>query len=789
MPDNFDFSGSNDASQLAPQTQTLWADAAANYLGSPANPTPQASPTDSSSTSDPWQAAARGPYGGYSSAEAKDLFDRLGGKNPVKEALESAWDWANKPLWNLNSENEGGITGGLKDVASGFTTPLSIGLTIGTAGGSTVLEAAAPVFKALGVAEHEIPFISSGIKALVSGGLTAQQAVQAVQESPRVLDALKEGDYENAKRMAVHVATAGLGAAFGTRELVPAARTILGGDVPPSPTKVVAKRELGRLLADQTENAQNAKLFIDTAKDTLAKDDPVTLGAISRYIEAGGDVDLLKRRREVLAESEQTRKAYSQKERDELLAKYDRAQNLTEDEQAFADKIRDHLSDNFELAYQHGIINHAVENYLTHIWEKPEQNPAVNSAMHETETGQFRTNVSMARQRVFDSTFTGEKLGYKLKNDDPAELAAYHTEAVNNAIASRDFLKRLRNLKTEDGRPMVAITGHGETVEDATFIHPNTLKPMRISNGDVAAMELEGTLPEYIENRWIAKIGVTDGKPDYAWIPRDYRVIDHPAMRDWTFAASDTAGNPVFVNSELRVHPDAVPFVRQALDADHSSFRENPITNALLKASAQAKGGLLAFSPFHLVQEGLRAVMTGVSPFGVEKWNLSTDPVLRTGVENGLTLGKTWRGQSLFDEGLSGANTWTDKVPVLGHLQTRLHKFLFDDYIPSLKARAYRNLVERYRAANPEWSFDRVAQEAAADTNSRFGGLNYKMLGRTLGGQDAARLALLAPDWLESEVRFMARALNPGAEGSIARQDLTRIGLYTFAAARVLTCS
>src|SRR5437870_7025313 len=38
-----------------------------------------------------------------------------------------AWDWLNKPLFEFNPENKGGFIGGAEDVASGFTSPLSIG--------------------------------------------------------------------------------------------------------------------------------------------------------------------------------------------------------------------------------------------------------------------------------------------------------------------------------------------------------------------------------------------------------------------------------------------------------------------------------------------------------------------------------------------------------------------------------------------------------------------------------------------------------------------------------------
>src|SRR5208282_3550825 len=149
-----------------------------------------------------------------SSAPNDDIFSGLGGKpqtgapqkyqtqDPNMPWYERAWDWANSPLINLNPENQGGFTGGVEDVASSLTSPLSIALTVGTFGGGAIL-------RGLGLAAEETPLVLKGIKALVDVGFTAQGAVQAAKESPRVLDALKEGDYDTAKRLAVHVLAGG----------------------------------------------------------------------------------------------------------------------------------------------------------------------------------------------------------------------------------------------------------------------------------------------------------------------------------------------------------------------------------------------------------------------------------------------------------------------------------------------------------------------------------------------------------------------------------------------------
>jgi len=110
---------------------------------------------------------------------------------------------------------------------------------------------------------------------------------------------------------------------------------------------------------------------------------------------------------------------------------------------------------------------------------------------------------------------------------------------------------------------------------------------------------------------------------------------------------------------------------------------------------------------------------------------------------------------------------------------------LFDRYIPGLKARAYKSLFERYQQTYSDISTAEAAQLAAAHTNEVFGGLNYAQMGRSMATQDFLRATTLAPDWLESEVRSLYRAIDP-KRGAIMRQDLARISAIMFGTARVL---
>src|SRR5208283_4338628 len=123
----------------------------------------------------------------------------------------------------------------------------------------------------------------------------------------------------------------------------------------------------------------------------------------------------------------------------------------------------------------------------------------------------------------------------------------------------------------------------------------------------VKGLEQNGDLKRMIEEGKIAKLGKDKAGNDiYAWNPGDYFNLDHPGMRAWRYATQDTAGNPVMVKADLKVHPEFAPYMKRRLGLEKSPLQESGIGKGLLAAGREAKGSLLAFSPFHIAQEGLR---------------------------------------------------------------------------------------------------------------------------------------------------------------------------------------
>lgn len=885
--------------------------------------------------------------------------------DPNMPWYERAWDWANTPLVNLNSENEGGFIGGTKDVVSGLTSPLSIGLTAATLGGGAIL-------RGMGIAAEEVPVALRGLKSLVDAGFTAQGALQAAKESPRVLDALRDGDYETAKRLAVHV-MAGSGITYlGGKHLIKDAGPLfdeasvkLGFKVKPSEENIKVRDNIGKYQADvATYGKQAENLSADWHKQ-FSKLSPTDREGVMYLMQAGLDREKLISRHNMLAEAagrpesriinaqgspetgpkfrlgkpeatsenvglsqniegqrypifdgdqkigiaevhfqgkdrayihwlgdeskeiyetektaqgplsnkigaagirqlarqfkaenpeikfidgmrigglaakelrpEQTvpidklighedeahvtpslpegdaissekmarykelvqqglvKAKYTSEETDRLLKSYKTAVDATPEMMQLARQARETFSEWLEKAQTSGVINSSIKDYITQLWEKEADNPAANRLLQEMNSGGFHTNTSMARHRIFENAFEGQLLGRKLAVTDPIALVGNYINKTGEAIAARDFMERLRDghVRASDGRPMVALSGTGQMVEEAgnpaLLVNPQTIRNVRIADKVIAGLKQSGDFDRFLEDGKIVNLA-KEGEPMYAWNTHDYRTIDHSAMHDWNYAVHTPDGIPVMVKGELRVHPETHEYMNRFLGTEKSLIKSSAPLAAALKVGGEAKHLMLSLSPFHIAQEGLRAVMTGVNPIGVEHWNLENDPLLRLGVEESLTLGKDRRGVQDFQEGTFGSaqSKILSKIPVVRDIQDYMQHFLFDKYIPGLKVRAFKSLYERYKNSNPEWDTRKVARTAAEDTNERFGGLNYKQFGRAAGSQDFLRLATLAPDWLESEMRFTKRLFTEGGEGSVARKDFVRMAAGLWAASRVL---
>lgn len=864
------------------------------------------------------------------------------------------WDWLNRPLFDAHQWGvrtgagsiERGIESGVEDLVSGFTSPLSIALTIGTLGGSTLEklgveglgELAPSALKAIGVGEREAPYVAKGIKSLIDAGFTVQQVQGVITQAPQVLDALKDGDYETATRLATTLASTTALSTLGARKIFEDAGYVQdylkGRTLSQAETLRTLKGVAGRLDEAHAVSSQKARELAADIKSKLeAADalDSTTQGAIKKWMLANGDRQLLRDQHDVLAgslrpqtgadfdwssghkyvavdsgvadhvlnsginpkravfdtpeealekngsfpegsrvfaipqaevgqkvipshevvlddqgkptgeavplrvdspyalASDRTRfeSEYTPAEKEQLLAQYKKALDLTPEQEDIAQRLRAFYEAQFERANKAGIIKAAVENYHPQAWanDRPgliqrlfgppvegTDNAAYSQLRHQTDNGAFDTSVSAAKHRAFETEFQGELAGYKNLTNDLAYHAANYQNGLDRAIAARKFLEDLRasGTKAGDGRPLVALNGSSRVVGEesgnpALLVYPKQARQIAISHDLIQDMAqrrdpftgqsvLKAAMDRGVVERlpFTRKIisdetGEYETVPAYGWSTYGYESLDHPSMRDWRYIGGDTDGNPVLLKGDMRIHPDAVDYVRRTVGADISKFQTSPFLRTLMAASREAKGALLSFSPFHAVQEGLRGVMLGINPFDWRAVDVEGDPLLRLGVRNNLTF-PAYHAEDMFSDGVASHSKLIGKLPGLGRLQEQIQEFTFNKLIPSLKARAFKSVYYRFLDKMPGAGADEVAHSAATYVNDVFGGQHWRDLGISAGGQDMMRAVALAPDWLTSEIRNLYRVAGgmgkPAA--TIARQDMLRLTAGLFVTARVL---
>jgi len=537
--------------------------------------------------------------------------------------------------------------------------------------------------------------------------------------------------------------------------------------------------------------------------------------------------------------------------------------SLSEKEMAAAKFLRDEQDRNFEIGSSNDILHHYLEDYMTRVYK--DTNPQGRVILSDAKGGKFATNVSMAKQRVYDSNLTALLKSPKQMELDPAKITARGRAMLIKAAANKQLIDTLRDnfTRASDGRPAVVLSGSGQVVsgpngeDPKTFIDPSRVRKINIAAPVVSHLQQTGDLQRFLDDGTIkditpyvhpSNIGAAidrleeqatrkDAQYDevgnnklrtdlmylksmlankdfsglkefnekldknYAWNPQDYIALDKQAMKGWNFITNDSSGHSVFVRSDILAHPEFAQYLKDRLGLEPSDIAKHPIGKALLGAGTRLKQTLLSMSPFHTVQIALRGLMTGINPFTLNGPDIldgarvdPSDPFsetkIRAMVRQGFTTGTDYKALQEHSEGLSsGDGGLLRKIPGVGPIIANslnyYNDFLFKRFIPAVKATAAEHLFDEYRNSHPDWSIDRIAKAAALHSNENFGGINWKAMGRSATTQDWGRLMLLAPDWMEGELRAGARLFNKD-EGGIGRRQMAIMTMSLWGIARVL---
>jgi GNAT superfamily N-acetyltransferase len=511
---------------------------------------------------------------------------------------------------------------------------------------------------------------------------------------------------------------------------------------------------LKQALAEWNTKRGLAQLEIDAVVRNIKKVAPTVAQreGITNWIQANGDRAILQDR-------------YNKTSKLARKDGYKAALNLTPDQLHLADVVKRYYAEKLVEGKAQGLLEHAVENYVTQIWDRPGMLSGKGGSPFRAMLTQ---NFKFSQEREFGSFFEGEQAGFNPQTKDVAELLAIYSNEMSKVIATRELIKDLTTRKASDDRPGAAPVG--------------------------AASESEGD-----GNTKTLIKPLTKGEDSL-----DYETLNHPALSQWKWVAN-VEGKQVMLQGQLGLHPEIFKFIKNALGrSEISRWYESDsasMTEAAAKAFVSSADHLLAagkatslggVSTFHLAHEVKRVAGNRVNPFDLPKLDFR-DPVLKRAMESSLQVVGDNEAMNQFQEGL-GARSAVDLIPGLGRVSRAVSEFTFHDFIPRAKFKLWTALVERNtQLYAKELQEGTVSQKdvdylSAQQANARLGHLNYTDLGTNPTLRHVLRMTLLAPDFLRSNLQNY-RQVAEGLVGKSGRQPLAAFALtagVVFVAARIL---
>jgi len=521
--------------------------------------------------------------------------------------------------------------------------------------------------------------------------------------------------------------------------------------------------DLKRTLNAWTGAMQASSVTIQQMMHTIEKavPDPVRRAAITNWIQADG-VDA------VLAAGE----AQSQ---GVLKAGYAAARTLTAAEKAMASKVRDLYDQAGQQAMADGVLTSWRDNYVNQVWKQPVSKSKANALA--AFQGQLSKNFTFGKKRTFESFLEGEQAGFDPVTKDISKLLGLYLNELNKVRATRAMIADLTKGAGSDGRPLAAPMGGVVQTAGGT--------------GEVTLV-LPGAKGSVLFN----------GAKVKTW---DYTTAAHPALSSWKFVASDTAGEPVMLQGQLALHPEAARYVNNALQGSELAkwMRESgdsfvghyarQAVRAVDEVQRQIKANMMSLSGFHNIQEGTHAIGHHENPFTDIPDVDATNPEHLDMMNHGLMLAGDRMAMSQFMDGLSSAGSWMEKIPWIGPWQTAMSQWTFHHYIPGLKIKTYQGILTRNLARFEaeikagKATVDDVKYLTAKQTNAAYGHQNYRDMGRNQTFQHLLRLVLLAPDFLEGRAKFTGQAIQ-GIVSKSGREQLAAMATLTvtfYVAARI----
>ncbi|WP_051327544.1 DEAD/DEAH box helicase family protein [Desulfatibacillum aliphaticivorans] len=506
----------------------------------------------------------------------------------------------------------------------------------------------------------------------------------------------------------------------------------------------------------------------------------------------------------------------------EQLGLLNRVEALTDEQKALADEIGALFEEAYTVAEANGVVKSWRDNYVRRIWKfKDKFKDSVSASGTGTSGFQTFTTARMGRKldTILDGWMEGYELGVKgLTNS----YGSYMTE-LESILANKDFIRSgyyLRDL--EGGRLFDTRKRKGYAELDAPGF--NVWEWAGQVGSDIGP---QGAVSLFVSDYGrkfffspIERVPETFAVYKSKDSTRAYRVFlseddaQEFAARKQCDRIERRPPKDIAESWEQRrlYAPAELARMINKMTTGDRLFWDTPGLKALSRLNQALKSWILLSSFFHHMA-GARSWMFGVqhgwrkttetvdgddvktggwNPVSAYKMGLrkieERHPLITLGIKNGLTLGEIqdWGEGQLRDErGLAeellrklGLEKASKVMGGMGYARERFADSLFKKFFAGLKAEAFviefvhelQKTQDRHVKQGIKGGVDEnaVAERVARLINADFGGLHLKRMGRNPTLQNISRMALLAPDWTESNFRTVTGMI-PGLNKWINR--------------------
>jgi hypothetical protein len=302
------------------------------------------------------------------------------------------------------------------------------------------------------------------------------------------------------------------------------------------------------------------------------------------------------------------------------------------------------------------------------------------------------TKPGFTLESTFKNYQEGMAAGLTPKYTKISEIVGAYESATNKALADRRFFDYLM----DDGMVLRA----NRAPKDWITLDPDRFPKFKVKTGEGAYVGSYKAPPE------IAKmINNYLGDANFEWLER---------VANWTSATKNRVLSFGIPGTAINMHGFNI-LARNVMAS------KNPI-----------EGGIT----------GIKYMINPKSAAKALDAQMANAPAA---VKNGLTL-STNEYKSILEEPAG----FRDKFGTVWN--DLFEKGLFDRMLPALKLQKYQEVYEGYvKSGMPK---EEAGRAAASFTNDVFGGMNWEALGKSRDMQNLLRATILAPDWLQTNIRL-----------------------------------